>query len=76
MTRAAVAQLLRTSTSIRVLVLVLLVLSAIGWIFIEAGGVVTREHLRYARDLREIRQIDAELNTAVIARHLDPDAGW
>ncbi len=76
MTRAAVAQLLRTSTSIRVLVLVLLALTVIGWIFIEAGGVVTREHLRYARDLREIRQLDAELNTVVIARHLDPEAGW
>ncbi|HRP66785.1 MAG TPA: EAL domain-containing protein [Thauera sp.] len=78
MTRAAVAQLLRTSTSIRLVVLILLGLSLIGWIFIEAGAVTTREHLRYARDLREIRQIDAELNTATIARRLDPDAdaGW
>ena len=77
MTRLAVAQLLRTSTSIRVLVLVLLGLAFIGWIFIEAGAVTTREHLRYARDLREIRQLDAELDTAAVARRLgDADPGW
>ncbi len=77
MTRAAVAQLLRTSTSIRVLVLVLLGLTFVGWIFIEAGAVTTREHLEYARDLREIRQFDAELNTAAIARRLDDaDSNW
>ncbi|WP_345795004.1 EAL domain-containing protein [Thauera sp. JM12B12] len=76
MTRAAVTQLLRTSTSIRVLVLVLLVLGGIGWIFIEAGAVTTREHLRYARDLRELRQLDAELDTAVIARRLEAAPSW
>jgi diguanylate cyclase (GGDEF)-like protein/PAS domain S-box-containing protein len=78
MTRAAVAQLLRTTTSIRLLVLMLLALAIIGWIFIEAGAVTTREHLRYARDLREIRQVDAELSTAAIAHRLAPDAdsGW
>ncbi len=71
MTRAAVSRLLRTSTHIRLLVLGLVVLAVVGSLFVQAGAVTTGEHLRYARDLREIRQVDAELNTATIASRLD-----
>jgi len=71
MTRAAVSRLLRTSTHIRLLVLGLVVLAVVGSLFVQAGAVTTGEHLRYARDLREIRQVAADVNTATIASRLD-----
>lgn len=55
MTRAAFALLLQTTSSIRLLVLALIGLAGLGWIVVEAGTSSAHEHLRYARDLREIR---------------------
>ena len=39
--------------------LALIGLAGLGWFVVEAGTSSAREHLRYARDLREIRQVDA-----------------
>ena len=76
MTRAAFALLLHTSSSIRLLVLALIGLAGLGWFVVEAGTSSAREHLRYARDLREIRQVDAELGAAALARRLGLAEDW
>ena len=76
MTRAAFALLLQTTSSIRLLVLALIGLAGLGWIVVEAGTSSAHEHLRYARDLREIRQVDAELDAAALARRLGLAGDW
>ena len=76
MTRAAFTRLLQTSSSLRLLVLALIGLAGLGWIVVEAGTSSAREHLRYARDLREIRQVDAELGAAALARRLGLAEDW
>ena len=76
MTRAAFTLLLQTSSSLRLLVLALIGLAGLGWIVVEAGTSSAREHLRYARDLREIRQVDAELGAAALARRLGLAEDW
>jgi len=75
-TRAAFALLLQTTSSIRLLVLALIGLAGLGWIVVEAGTSSAHEHLRYARDLREIRQVDAELDAAALARRLGLAGDW
>ncbi|WP_454456696.1 EAL domain-containing protein [Thauera phenylacetica] len=76
MTRAAFTLLLQTSSSLRLLVLALIGLAGLGWIVVEAGTSSAREHLRYARDLREIRQVNAELGAAALARRLGLAEDW
>ena len=76
MTRAAFTLLLQTSSSLRLLVLALIGLAGLGWIVVEAGTSSAREHLRYARDLREIREVDAELGAAALARRLGLAEDW
>ncbi|THF66286.1 EAL domain-containing protein [Pseudothauera nasutitermitis] len=44
--------------------------SLLSWLFLRADVVNTREHQDYSRELRLLRQADAELNAAVLASHM------
>ena len=60
---------------LRVFVAIVIAALVLTWLFLQADAVTTREHEDYQRQLRELRQSDAELDAALLASRfgLEPD---